>query len=97
MSLITIENLHLHTDSHEADRLLRRILERINHMPTVEEMKTAVVAAVAKERAEFLAAVKKAVEDAIAAVPSTISDADAATILAAIDGVVTTGDPGVPA
>lgn len=84
MSLITI---HLHA-CQESDRLLNLIFERIKTMPTAQELKDAVAAAVAKEREEFLAAVKKAVEEAIAKVPSTISDEDAATILSAIDSIV---------
>lgn len=57
-------------------------------MPNTEELKAAVIEAVAKEREQFVAAVKKAVEEALAGAQTNVSEADAKIILDAIASVV---------
>lgn len=83
MSLITI---HVHAGQ-ETDRLLNLIFERIQTMPTEQQLVDAVKDAVVAEREQVRLAIIKAVEDALANAPQSVSEATKQAVLDAIASV----------
>lgn len=77
----------------ELHKMLAKILEKVNKMPTAEEFKQTVADAVAAEREQVRAAIIKAVHDALENAPETISQATQDAVLASIQGVY---EPGAP-
>lgn len=84
MSLVTV-NLHIHADgcagNETLSQLLKEIIRKVNAMPTAAELKTAVLEAVAEERAQVIAALEAALAKA------QVPQADFDEIVAAVKGI----------
>lgn len=85
MSLFTF-NFHVHPAGPDAEQVLKRLLERIQNMPTVAEVKAAVAAAAGEEAGEIATRIKE-LEDRIA--NGSLTDADRDELVAMVRGIFT--------